>query len=268
MLRQLAARYRGWIGGSMLVARGDDVYNAYHLVEPDGTVHVHDKDLPTMWENAFYRGGGDPGLFATGLGTLGAAVCWELIRAQTLRRLAGRVELAVTGTHWWSLPENWPGLGPLAALAQYNRYLAEQAPVEFARHLGVPVLQASHAGTLRGDFLVLPGVDWSLPYVTRFVGTTQIVDATGHVLASRQTSEGAGFVCAEVTPGAVPVVAATPDRYWLPALPFVHRAYWHHQNAVCRSYYRRHGRRRGLTAAASASRAPGRRAHAPELSAS
>src|SRR3546814_1028468 len=117
-----------------------------------------DLDLPTMWENAFYIGGADDGVWETGIGTLGAAVCWELVRHQTIRRMQGRVQFAMTGTHWWTMPENWPITEPLLrAIGQYNRYMSEQAPVEFARRLGAPVLQASHCGTLSGKYLVQIG---------------------------------------------------------------------------------------------------------------
>ena len=32
------------------------------LAEPDGAVHLHDKDIPTAWEQHFYRGGDDAGV--------------------------------------------------------------------------------------------------------------------------------------------------------------------------------------------------------------
>ena len=262
MFRRLASRYGATIGGSMLVADGndhhgdddhddDEVYNRYHLVEPDGRVHRHDKDLPTMWENCFYTGGRDDGAFETGLGGVGVASCWELIRTQTVRRLHGRVGLAMTGTHWWTVPDNWGGLTSraLGPLAQYNRYLSENAPAEFARRLGVPVLQASHCGAIRTDFLLAPGSEVSVPYSTEFVGATQIVDAEGTVLASRRTSEGPGVVYAEVELGAREPVTPLEDRFWIPELPLMLRGYWHQQNLAGRSYYRRVGRAAGLRAA-------------------
>lgn len=251
MLRRLAARHSATIGGSMLIADDDEVYNRYHLVEPDGRVHTHDKDLPTMWENCFYTGGRDDGAFDTSLGGVGVASCWELIRTQTVRRLRGRVGIAVTGTHWWTVPQNWGGLTDraLGTLGQYNRYLSENAPVEFARRLGVPVLQASHCGSLRTDFLLAPGSGVSVPYVTDFVGATQIVDADGTVLASRQTSEGPGIVYADVEPGAREPVTPLEGRFWIPELPLMLRGYWHQQNMAGRSYYRRTGRAAGLQAA-------------------
>lgn len=251
LLKSLAKKYHGFIGGSFLVAEQEQVFNRYHFVQPDGQVFTHDKDLPTMWENAFYTRGSDDGVFQTELGGIGAAVCWELIREQTVARMKGRVGVAMTGTHWWSMPENWSGVGRLlGAIGQYNRYLSEQAPVEFARRLGVPVLQASHCGPITGDFYLCPGVDWKFPYNTCFVGATQIVSAQGQVLASRNTMQGPGIVQAEIELGAVePVLPADPARYWILQLPLFLRLYWHHQNATGRSMYRRSGRAAGLDGA-------------------
>lgn len=251
MMKRLAHKHGGRIGGSMLVEDGGEVYNRYVLAEPDGTVHLHDKDIPTMWENAFYVGGTDDGVWDTGIGCIGAAVCWELVRYRTIRRMAGKVQLAMTGTHWWTMPDNWPLAAPLlGAIEQYNRYMSEQAPVEFARRLGAPVLQASHCGPLSGKFLLLPGTDLGFEVQTHFVGASQVVDAQGHVLASRNTMEGPGIVMAQVMPGTgEPMVRPDPDRYWIPNLSLFIKAYWYHHNPVNRSAYRRYGRGRGLDAA-------------------
>lgn len=257
MFRRLAARYRLTVGGSMVVADDDEVYNRYHLVEPDGTVHTHDKDLPTMWENCFYTGGdfyrdgSDDGAFETALGGVGVASCWELIRTGTVSRLRGRVGVAVTGTHWWTVPRNWGRLTDraLGPLAEYNRRLSEGAPTEFARRLGAPVLQASHCGSFRTDFLLAPGTTVSVPYETEYVGATQIVDASGTVLASRRADEGPDIVYADVTLGTREPVLPLEERFWIPELPLLLRGYWHQQNVVGRSYYRRRGRAAGLQAA-------------------
>ena len=251
MLERLARKFSGHIGGSMLVAEGNNIYNRYCLAEPDGSIHDHDKDLPTMWENAFYVGGNDDGVWDTDIGTIGAAVCWELIRHQTLARMRGRVQLAMTGTHWWTMPENWPLVAPaLKAIGQYNRYMSEQAPVEFARRLGAPVLQASHCGPVSGKFLLMPGTDIGFDYQSHFVGATQVVDAKGQVLASRNTAQGPGIVMAEVEVGAIePVIRPEQDPFWVPELPIFLKAYWHQQNLAGRSAYLRFGRKKGLEAA-------------------
>src|SRR5690554_7439721 len=60
LLREYATDHNLLVGGSYLEHRGTgksaDVYNCYTLVQPDGTVSRHDKDLPTMIENAYYTG--------------------------------------------------------------------------------------------------------------------------------------------------------------------------------------------------------------------
>lgn len=250
-MKGIASQHGCAIGGSMLVAEGGAITNRYHFVEPDGRVHLHDKDLPTMWENAAYGPGHDDGAFETGFGGIGAAMCWELIRTQTARRLRGRVGLAVTGTHWWTLASNWgrATTSALAPLALFNRYLSENAPVEFARRLGAPVVQASHCGTFRSGFLLVPGSSFALPYDTEYVGATQIVDADGRVLAARPTADGPGIVTAEVRLGSVAPRQSLEARFWIPDLPLSLRTYWHQQNACAKSYYEREGRAAGLAVA-------------------
>lgn len=121
MLREVARTHEVTIGGSMLIAAGSSVYNRYHLVEPDSTTHLHDKDLPTMWENAFYGPGVDDGVVETGVGRAGIAVCWELIRTQTARcsvfRTQARPRLCrsngvVARTRWWRVSSR--RIGPVA----------------------------------------------------------------------------------------------------------------------------------------------------------
>lgn len=250
LLREVAARHGVTIGGSMLVADRGEVYNRYHLVEADGAVHVHDKDLPTMWENAFYGPGYDDGVVTTGQGPVGLAVCWELIRNQTARRLRGRVGLVLTGTHWWTVPTNWgPVRRVLSGVERANRRLSERAPAELARRVGAPVVQASHCGEFTTDLGLIPGLSVAVPYRSHFVGATQIVDAQGRVLAWRSTSQGPGVVVAEVETGARTPAEEIGSGFWTPRLPWPIRAYWHQQNAFAQRYYRDAGRARGLAAA-------------------
>jgi len=240
MMRDLAVGHRGYVGGSLVLRRAEGIFNTYFFVQPDGRFFSHDKDLPTMWENCFYQPGDDPGVMESDLGGVGAAVCWELIRSQTVRRLRGRIVLAMTGNHWWTTPSNWPVLTPLLRRwDEINRRFSEQAPVEFARRLGVPVLHASHCGAFQGRFLLAPGVRASVPYASEFVGATQIVDADGRVIARRGTSEGPGIVTGDIRLRAKePVAVLDESRYWIPPLTLLHRAYWHQQNACGKWFYR------------------------------
>ena len=98
MLLRVARDEGVLVGGSFLCRDADgEVRNAFFLAGPDGLQGRHDKDLPTMWENALYVGGGDDGLIEAGELAIGAAVCWEFMRTATARRLRGRVDLVLGG---------------------------------------------------------------------------------------------------------------------------------------------------------------------------
>jgi predicted amidohydrolase len=103
LLRRLASEHDGIVGGSFLAKSGKDCFNSFLLVFPDGRYYRHDKDLPTMWENSYYIGGSDDGVLATSAGPVGVALCWELIRSQTVRRLLDKVHFVVGGSCWWDL---------------------------------------------------------------------------------------------------------------------------------------------------------------------
>ena len=240
MLVRLARQHGAYVGGSMLMRRGQDVYNTYCLAGPDGRVQMHDKDQPTMWENCYYVAGNDDGVVETDYGAAGLAVCWELVRWRTIKRFAGRVRVAITGNQWWTVAENWLGANTVfRAFRQYNRYLSENAANEFARLLGVPVLHASHCGHFEGRYLLAPGLDTSVRYASEFVGRTQIVDAAGRTIAGRDAAEGPGIVIGDIEIGEVARAAPATNRFWIPDLTLTHLSIWHHDNACGRSYYRR-----------------------------
>lgn len=151
LLVRIARRYRAIVGGSFL-CRDDDghVRNAYMIATAEGIAGRHDKDLPTMWENAIYIGGAqsDIGLIETDSHVVGAAVCWELMRTATVHRLRDRVDFAMTGSGWWSMPD-WPPRQMWGRLEARNRMTARTAAATFARYIGAPVIHAAHAGDLQ-----------------------------------------------------------------------------------------------------------------------
>jgi predicted amidohydrolase len=235
LLRSLARRHGALVGGSFLCRDPDgETRNAFLLVTSEGEIAGrHDKDLPTMWENAFYVGGADDGVIeADGIST-GAAVCWELMRTQTARRLRGRVDLLLTGSGWWSMPE-WP-LGAVGRrLEAGNAALAGRAAREFCLYVGAPLVHAAHAGELRCEMPWAP-----LEYRGHFEGATVICDADGTVLAGREKSEGEGFVIAEVTPARAVPRRELPDRFWLHRRPPLTAFTWWYQRLHGRPWYER-----------------------------
>ena len=236
MLRTLSRDYGAMIGGSYLEYDAGDVFNSYMLVSPDGTIHRHRKDLPTMAECAYYVGGSDEGMFEVGNSNIGVAVCWETIRSATVRRLRGGCDLVMSGSHWWSAPEWWL-LGPYWRYhARLNADHMYRAPGRFARMVGAPMLHAAHCGTLEGRYALTAGM--SLPVRTHLVGEAQIVDAAGRILARRTKEEGAGHILAEIDIGRVTPLEEVPARFWLERLPPFVRLMWASQNRACRDVYR------------------------------
>ncbi|MFL5906169.1 MAG: carbon-nitrogen hydrolase family protein [Solirubrobacterales bacterium] len=237
LLRSLARRHGALVGGSFLCRDADgEVRNAFLLSTPDGELAGrHDKDLPTMWENAFYVGGDDDGVIPTDELTVGAAVCWELMRTQTVRRLRGRIDLAMTGSGWWSIPQNLPPRALMRRAEAGNRGLARRAAQQFALFVGAPVIHAAHCGPLRCR------MPWSpIGYEGHFEGWTMICDASGRVLAGRAAEHGEGVVAAEIEPRHVPPALEPPDRFWLHHRGVIPAFTWWYQRLWGRPWYREH----------------------------
>ncbi|MGB3333267.1 MAG: carbon-nitrogen hydrolase family protein [Mycobacterium sp.] len=233
LLTTLARRHRALVGGSFLCRDTDGhVRNAYLLAGPDGVVGRHDKDLPTMWENSFYTDGDDDGVLEAGEHTVGAAVCWELMRTQTVRRLRGRVDLVMTGSGWWSIPR-WSPHVLFDRLERNNSGTARQAAASFAQYVGAPVVHAAHAGALTCAMPWLP-----LRYRGHFEGATLIATADGTVIAERHADQGEGIVLAEITPGRQPARLAPPAGFWLHRRGTLPTAVWHYQRWHGRRWYR------------------------------
>lgn len=240
LLLGLARRHGAMIGGSFLARDTDGhVRNAYLLVTAEGVAGRHDKDLPTMWENSFYIGGHDDGVIPAGEFTVGAAMCWELMRTQTVHRLRGRIDLAMTGSGWWSVP-CWHPWAIFRRMEARNAATAQYAAESFAGYVGAPVLHAAHAGALRCRMPWLP-----MDYSGRFEGGTMIVAADGAVLASRAADEGAGVVVADITIGRRAPKAQPPKGFWLHRRGVLPAISWNYQRLHGRRYYRRHVAHKG-----------------------
>jgi predicted amidohydrolase len=240
MLKRVAGEEKVWIGGSFLCRDSDgEVRNAFILAGPDGKVRGrHDKDKPTMWENAFYVGGSDDGVIDAGPFTAGAAVCWELMRAATARRLAGRVDVVIGGSNWWSVPA-WvpPRIG--SGMEERNAETALRAPASFGRLVGAPVAHGAMCGSIRCRMAGFPGAT----YVGHLEGGALVAGPDGGVLALRRAAEGSGLAIAEVKVGRVSPAASIPRGRWLHRRGSLPAIAWHVQRLHGRRWYRRHVRR-------------------------
>lgn len=238
LLRDLARRHGATVGGSFLCRDVDgEVRNAFLLSDPNGDiVGRHDKDLPTMWENCLYVGGEDDGIIDAGELRVGAAVCWELMRTQTARRLRGQVDVVIGGSFWWSIPA-WPPRAVFRRLEAANARTAAIVAERFARFVGAPVVHAAHCGSLECR------IPWTpLTYRGIVEGGALIADADGRVLARRDRREGAGFAIADVHPGRVPPADPLPAGFWLHPRGAVPTFTWHYQREHGKRWYARHTR--------------------------
>ncbi len=224
------------IGGSFLSFDGTDCYNMFELIFPDGSVYQHKKDLPTQFENCYYSNGDTLHILHTPIGEIGVALCWEMIRWDTVKRLSGGVDLILAGSCWWDLPQNAPM--EREPLRRYNQKLALETPVTFAKLLHTPLIHASHCGTVTscsfpaGNFL----------QTRQFVGAAQIIDGNGFVAARKEFFEGEGFVLAEVPFSHNNRRAAVipPKKYWIPDLPDSYLQAWQKINPIANEYYLNH----------------------------
>jgi predicted amidohydrolase len=239
-LRDFSAKHGVVLGGSFLCRLPDGTVRNRYLCYADGAlVGRHDKDLPTMWENAFYEGGApeDDGVLGTWQNTrIGAAVCWEFMRTRTVRRLRGRVDAVMAGSCWWSIPTNFPAF--LQKLWEPgNRRNALAAIQESARLIGAPVIHAAHCGPLACPMPGLP-----IAYRGFCEGRAAILDAEGRVLAQRSVEQGQGIVLGQIVPQAQAADAEIPAREWLCARGALATFAWHQQRWLGRRWYRRHVR--------------------------
>ncbi|QUR67810.1 carbon-nitrogen hydrolase family protein [Mycobacterium spongiae] len=225
------------IGGGFLARRGGDVYGTYVLAEPDGRVHLHDKDIPTMWEQNYYRGGDDDGVtYCRALDApVGLASGWEWARYRTARRLAGRIQLLLGGMCWPSYPLNWWPLKPWIRREHgLQRQFARELPRQVARLIGAPVAIASHVGDIAFETPLGPGIPWN----TVMVGETQICERDGTMLARLAYEDGEGHVAAPVTLNRPEPVDPIDDRFWIPNQTVSLRILWHAMNGHGAAKYR------------------------------
>jgi predicted amidohydrolase len=238
MLRRVAREERVLIGGSFLCRDADgEVRNAFLLAGPGGLLGRHDKDLPTMWENALYVGGSDDGVIEVDDLSLGVALCWEFMRSRTARRLRGRVDLLIGGSNWWSLPE-WPPAAYTRRAEGANAATAARAPAVFGRYVGAPVVHAANTGAFSCPMPEFPAIT----YRARFQGGAQIADANGRILARRGGKEGSCYAIADVDAQRSTPQEEVPERFWLHRRIAPAALAWHTQRVLGRGWYARNVR--------------------------
>ncbi len=263
VLKELAKEGNAYVGGSFLARSGTDVFNTFVLACPDGTTSGHDKDFPsTIFESSVYAGGEDAefvrtladkgvltrqeivpprqgnnaqGVFEIGGLSIGVALCWELVRYRTARRLIGIDMLLGASGWWWSDPEfGWPDNRTRRQIGEdreEQKKLIREAPRRLSRMLGVPVVHANFSGENSG-FLTSK---FKTRVTGRYLGESQIVDSKGRTLASMADNEG--VIVADVLPGQVEPTEEIGSEDWMPEVGDRAKEVWHESGAMGRDYY-------------------------------
>jgi predicted amidohydrolase len=229
-MRNLASELGVPIGGSLLTFDGTDAHNTFVLMFPEGELHTHRKDIPTMLENAYYVGGDDDGVLETSIGCIGVALCWEMIRWRTVVRMAERVDFVLASSCWWGKCPT--GLSDEIHLK--NVEMLRNAPRDLARLVGAPVAHASSVGTFSASRLSSPQTR-----VTRcFLGHSQIVAADGDPIVRARPEMSASVLVAEL-PAGTHVVTPYPrsTQFWIPELTEAHLRRWNTDRELGRRYY-------------------------------
>jgi predicted amidohydrolase len=272
MLKDLAKLGRAFVSGSFLTKTATDAFNTLVLACPDGSTFTHDKDFPTtVFESAFYAGGEDgayverlskdgartaaeriparPGNSADGVfshsGTgIGTAMCWEIVRNRTARRLVGKVDILLASSGWWTAdPErDWPGFPRDQRRANWNDHqaLITAAPQRMARLLGVPVVHANFTGPSPGYTTLA----FDREANGRYLGRSQVVDAEGKTVARLGTEQG--VLLSEVAVGRQAITETISEDFWLPEVTESMRGRWVTSGATGRDYYLKETRARRL----------------------
>jgi len=244
-LARLARQHRLTIGASYLEASGDDFFNTFTLMEPDGAVagRVRKESLPGF-EGCFFRSCSGPKVIETQLGRIGVGICHDNNTARFMRRVSQeRVDLLL-------MPHSAPcmTLGPLSLANDQVLESLRGVAGFYAETLGVPTVMSNKAA---GEDSWSP-VPW-VPLVRlrfHFVGQSTIANAGGSVCD--QLDEQESVVVAEVVldPERKRQPPRLPSGYWsrppplLPRFPRISAALfqvleWTSQTAYARSRSRR-----------------------------
>ncbi|MGP0062838.1 MAG: carbon-nitrogen hydrolase family protein [Isosphaeraceae bacterium] len=175
-IRHMSRRSRQWrmgIAGGFVEREGRHLYDALALGLPDGSVHVYRKRHLVFWEPFRFRRGRSPLVVRTPWGTIGLAICADMIQRPVWDDYRGRIDLAVIAAaspefscrhtqrgHWL-----FGGLGPLPAAI----------PAKVARDLEVPVIFANQCGATQTTIPLL-GLALVEEIADRFAGRSSVRD--------------------------------------------------------------------------------------------
>lgn len=213
-LRESARRLRIWLGTSFLEAAGEDFFNTFVLVGPNGQEAGRvRKQTPAMFEPWFFRGERGTHVIRTELGTIGVGVCNDNHRSYLpLLLQRGGADLVLMPHCWpiWTQPSR---LASERDIERWHEIQAGLAPL-YAKLLGIPAVFVNKVGPYSSPAPArwLPASKgMSLP------GHATIADSDGTVVA--QMADQEGVITALVTLDPARKKTTRPRTYGLHVYP-------------------------------------------------
>jgi N-carbamoylputrescine amidase len=179
-----------WLGTSFLEASGEDFFNTFILVNPEGEEVIRiRKSTPAATERFFFKGDRSKRVVDTPLGRIGISICYEGVLAGTMK------ELNESDVDFMLMPMSAPvptlnyPLKP-ADIQDYIDTIRNIAS-DVAHELGVPTVMANKTGPWKTN------PPWPLPKEdSYFPGMSVICDADGSEKA--RLGDETGVVVAEI----------------------------------------------------------------------
>jgi N-carbamoylputrescine amidase len=239
-LRDTARRLGVYLGGSYLLARGEDFFNVFALASPAGTIAGHvPKQKPASVEAFLFRGRESSHIIETELGRIGVGICYDnLFRFLAEALIAGDADIALMSFSAPTPQRTW----------YYRRRSAEAFVASYrhgarnlARLLGIPAVQVNKSGRWQSELpAFFPAHD------SKYHGQSEIADSNGESLAELADQEA--VIVADVTLDPARKRRALPDvvtRHgrWIGSVPLEFRTYWIVEWLGRRSYERNPRRR-------------------------
>ncbi len=185
-LARLARNHGAHIGAGYLQAEGDEFYNTFTLMRPDGTVagRVRKGSLPGG-EGWFFRPDATSKIIETEFGRIGVGICNDNQTCWFRESMEAESPDLILMPH--SAPTPHVPLIQRSFSRVYNQILAE-TPAKYARALGVPVVMTNKVLTRSTTAIpVLPILRMSW----EFMGISSICAAGGAVLGRADQGETA-----------------------------------------------------------------------------